>query len=164
MNCRNIHDQLPDVALGFTPASPEVQAHLAECRECAGTLDALRSTMSLLDEWTAPEPSQYWDVRMAARLREEQQKATASGWLQWFRRPALSVAAALCLVVGIGLYQVGRFMHAGDNPPMATMTLPHAPTGTAVSDLQFLDKNSDMLQNFEALDDIDGDADIDASN
>jgi hypothetical protein len=101
---------------------------------------------------------------MAARLREEQQKATASGWLQWFRRPALSVAAALCLVAGIGLYQVGRFLHAGDNPPMATMTLPHAPTGTAVADLQFLDKNSDMLQNFEALDDIDGDADIDASN
>jgi hypothetical protein len=74
------------------------------------------------------------------------------------------VAAALCLVAGIGLYQVGRLLHAGDNPPAAAMVLPHAPTGTAVSDLQYLDKNSDLLQNFDALDDIDGDADTDASN
>jgi hypothetical protein len=165
MNCRSIHDHLPDVALGIIPAPPEVEVHLAECRDCATALQALRSTMNLLDEWKAPEPSAYWDVRMAARLREEQQKAaSSSAWLQWFRRPALSVAAALCLVAGIGLYQVGRFLHAGDNPPVATMTLPHAPTGTAVSDLQYLDKNSDLLQNFDALDDIDGDADTDATN
>ena len=161
MNCRNIHDQLPDVALGLTPAPPEVEAHVAECRECATTLEALRATMNLLDEWKAPEPSPYWDVRMQARLREEQQKAT-SGWLQWFRRPALSLVAALSLVLGIGLYQIGRFMHESDNPPEAAAF--HAPTGTAVSDLQFLDKHSDLLQNFDALDDIDGDADTETSN
>jgi len=40
--------------------------------------------MNLLDEWKVPEPSPYWEVRMQARLREEQQKA-ASGWLQWLR-------------------------------------------------------------------------------
>jgi predicted anti-sigma-YlaC factor YlaD len=157
MNCRIIHDQLPDVALGITPAPPEVEAHLGECRECADTLQALRSTMSLLDEWSAPEPSPFWDVRMQARLREEQQRVT-TGWLQWFRRPALSVAAALCLVVGIGFYQAGRFLHEGDNPP-GIPTHISAPTGTAVSDLQYLDKNSDLLQNFDALDDMDGDAD-----
>jgi hypothetical protein len=39
-----------------------------------------------------------------------------------------------------------------------------APTGTAVSDLNYLDKNSDLLQNFDALDDMDGDADADTSN
>ncbi len=163
MNCRMIQDQLPDVALGITPAAPEVEVHLAECSECDAALQALRSTMNVLDEWTAPEPSPFWDVRMQARLREEQQRV-ASGWLQWFRRPALSVAVALSLVVGIGLYQAGRFLHVGDNPPAAEMVLPHAPTGTAVSDLQYLDKNSDLLQNFDALDDIDGDADTDASN
>jgi anti-sigma factor RsiW len=160
MNCRSIHDQLPDVALG-TPAPPEVEAHLAQCGECAQTLQAIRSTMNLLDEWTAPEPSPYWDVRMQARLREEQQKAP-SGWLQWFRRPAISVAAALSLVVGIGLYQAGRFMRNSQNPPMATVR--SVPTGTAVADLQFLDSHSDMLQNFDALDDLDGDDDADTNN
>jgi hypothetical protein len=163
MNCRTIHDQLPDVALGLTPVPPEVEIHLGECRECGETLEALRSTMNLLDEWTAPEPSAFWDVRMQARLREEQQKASA-GWLQWFRRPALSMAAALCLVVGIGFYQAGRFLHDGDNPPAVTMIHVVPPTGTAVADLQYLDKNSDLLQNFDALDDMDGDADTDASN
>ena len=119
--------------------------------------------MNLLDEWKAPEPSPYWDVRMQARLREEQQKA-ASGWLQWLRRPALSVAAALCLVVGIGLYQAGRFMQTGENPPEKQIVHVNAPTGTAVGDLQYLDKNSDLLQNFDALDAMDGDDDADSSN
>ena len=162
MNCRNIHDQLPDVALGLTPVPPEVEAHLGECRECADTLQALRSTMNLLDEWQAPEPSPYWDVRMQARLREEQQRASA-GWLQWFRRPALSVAAALGLVIGIGVIQMEHFLQQGDNPPIVALHIP-APTGTAVSDLQYLDKNSDLLQNFDALDDMDGDADAGAGS
>jgi predicted anti-sigma-YlaC factor YlaD len=162
MNCRNIHDQLPEVALGISPAPPEVEAHLAECRDCAGILQELRSTMSILDEWKAPEPSPFWDVRMQARLREEQQKASARG-LQWLRRPVLSVAAALCLVIGMGLYQVGRFMHEAGDPPAVAFHV-GAPTGTAVSDLQYLDKNSDLLQNFEALDDMDGDSDTNVSN
>jgi anti-sigma factor RsiW len=162
MNCRTIHEHLLDAALGNTAAPPEVEAHLAECRDCAGTVQSLRSTMSLLDEWKAPEPSPYWDVRMQARLREEQQKGSA-GWLQWFRRPALSVAAALSLVIGIGLYQAGRFMRQSDEPP-TPIVLVHAPTGTAVSDLQYLDKNSDLLQNFDALDDMDGDADDSSNN
>ena len=92
---------------------------------------------------------------MQARLREEQQKAS-TGWLQWFRRPALSVAAAFSLVIGIGLYQAGRFMRAGETPPTFHI---NAPTGTPVADLQYLDKNSDLLQNFDALDDMDGDDD-----
>jgi hypothetical protein len=158
MNCNTIQEQLPDVALGTAPVPPEVEAHLVSCRECADTLQALRSTMNLLDEWTAPEPSPFWDVRMQARLREEQQRASA-GWLQWLRRPALSVAAALCLVAGMGFYQVNRFMKAGDTREIAGFPAPPPPRGTAVSDLQFLDKNSDMLQNFDALDDMDGDAD-----
>jgi predicted anti-sigma-YlaC factor YlaD len=163
MNCKMIHDQLPDVALGGMPLPPEVTAHIGECSECADTLQALRSTMNVLDEWTAPEPSPYWDVRMQARLREEQQRAPG-GWLQWFRRPALSVAAALGLVIGIGVLQADRFLHQGDNTAPTQTAVTKPATGTAVSDLQYLDKNSDLLQNFDALDDMDGDADDSANN
>ncbi len=113
MNCRSIHEHLLDVAQGIVPAPPEVEVHLAECRDCAHTLQSLRSTMDLLDDWKAPEPSPFWDVRMQARLREEQQKASA-GWLQWFRRPVFSVAAALSLLIGIGFYQAERFMREGE--------------------------------------------------
>ena len=161
MNCKNIREVLPDAALAATVA-PEVEAHLAECPECAHTLESLRATMNLLDEWKAPEPSAYWDVRMQARLREEQQKAAVPrGWLYWLRRPALSVAAALCLVLGIGSYQAVRVMQETQAPPLPAYMTP--PTGTAVADLQYLEKNSDLLQNFDALDVLDGDDDANSN-
>lgn len=153
MNCRTIQELLPDVALGITPAPPEVDRHIGECPQCAETLTALRATMNLLDEWKAPEPSPFWDVRMQARLREEQQKSSR-GWLQWLRRPAISLAAALCLVVGIGGTYMVRLLQ--QEQPIVNVA-DRAPQGTAVSDLQFLEKNSDMLQNFDALDDLNGD-------
>lgn len=155
MNCKTIQEQLPDVALGSTPMAPELELHLGTCSECAETLQALRATMNLLDEWEAPEPSPYWDVRMQALLREEQQRQqnTTAGWLQWLRRPALSLAAALVLALGIGVTSMMRFLHQD------TTSAPLA-TGTAVSDLQYLDTHSDLLQNFTPLDDMDGDADI----
>ena len=118
--------------------------------------------MNLLDEWGAPEPSPFWDVRMQARLRSERQRASA-GWLQWFRRPALSLAAALSLVAGIGFYQVKRFLHEGGSSPVPITSIV-APAGTAVADLQYLDKYSDLLQNFDALDCMDGDADAGSAN
>jgi len=132
----------------------EMELHLGECSACAETLRALRATMDLLDEWEAPEPSPYWNVRMQARLREEQQRQQSpAGWLQWLRRPAISLAAALALALGVGVTQMMRFLHQDTNTVQLT-------TGTAVSDLQYLDKNSDLLHNFTALDDMDGDADI----
>jgi len=161
MNCRTIQEMLPDVALGVTPAPPEIDRHLGECAQCSETLEALRATMNLLDEWTAPEPSQYWDVRMQARLREEQQSAAPAGWLKWLRRPALTVAAALVLVAGVGTTYVARFMHQQQQENAA---VPQQVRGTAVSDLQYLEKNSDLLQNFDALDDLDGYSDDDSNN
>jgi predicted anti-sigma-YlaC factor YlaD len=154
MNCRTIQEQLPDAALGHAPMAAEVELHLGECSQCAETLQALRATMNLLDEWEAPEPSPYWNVRMQARLREEQQQRQSSaGWLQWLRRPAITLTAALALAAGVGLTSMMRFLHQDTSAVQLN-------TGTAVSDLQYLDKNSDLLQNFTALDDIDGDADI----
>lgn len=163
MNCKIIREQLPDVALAASAVPPDMEAHLAGCQECAHVLESLRATMSLLDEWKAPEPSPYWDVRMQARLREEQQKAAAPhGWLYWLRRPALSLTAALCLVVGIGSYQAYRIMHTPETAQNQPVHMA-APTGTAVADLQYLESNHELLQNFDALDDLDGD-DGDSAN
>ena len=71
---------MPDLAAGLTAVTPEIKAHLDSCGECAGKLEAFRQTMSLLDEWQAPEPSPYFDVRLNARLREERQRK-ATCWL-----------------------------------------------------------------------------------
>ncbi len=150
MNCNDIREQLVDVAGGAaTPA--EVQTHLHSCTACTQTLDDMRKTMALLDEWQAPEPSPYFDVRLQARLREEKQKASAS-WLDWFRKPVLGFAAVLLIAAGVGLYEYdtsGTQNHGQPGPPQISR-------GTAVGDLTFLDKNSDVLQDFDALDALDG--------
>jgi len=150
MNCIEIHEQLVDVAGGVeTPL--EVQNHLHGCTACTQALEQMRKTMTLLDEWQAPEPSPYFDVRLQARLREEQRKGAAS-WLDWFRKPALGFAAVLLIAAGVGLYEYNET----PNRPGTPVSPVQISRGTAVGDLQFLDKNSDILQDFDALDELDG--------
>ncbi len=151
MNCNDIREQLVDVACG-SPAPAEVGEHLRNCAGCVKKVDEMRKTMALLDEWQAPEPSPYFDVRLQARLREEKQKATA-GWLDWLRKPVLGVIAAVLLVAAVGLFENGLSEHP------ATQEQVVISRGTPVGDLQFLDKNSDILQNFDALDALDGTVD-----
>jgi predicted anti-sigma-YlaC factor YlaD len=143
MKCTGMGEHLMDVAAGL-PAEPQVEEHLRACPACAEQLESLRSTMSLLDEWQAPEPSPYFNTRLEARLREE--AARSHGWLQWLRKPALAGAMAALLLVGTLLYSPW----GGDKfqPP------PVPPPGTAVADLQDLDKNHDLFANFDLLDDL----------
>ena len=79
MKCNETRELMPDLAAGLTAVTPEVKAHLDSCAECAGKLEAFRQTMSLLDEWQAPEPSPYFDVRLQARLREEERAKQSAG-------------------------------------------------------------------------------------
>src|ERR1700720_4085798 len=103
MTCDEIRDKMPDVAAGVTAATAEESKHLARCDACAGKLEEFRQTMALLDEWQAPEPSPYFDVRLQARLREERAKPQVS-WLHWFRRPVLAAALTLLLGIGVGMF------------------------------------------------------------
>src|SRR5712692_8256755 len=99
MKCTEINELLPDLAAGLSAAAPEVNDHLRSCVACTGTLAEFRKTMALLDEWQAPEPSPYFDVRLQARLREEAAKQPA-GWWAWARRPAMLLALAVAIVAG----------------------------------------------------------------
>ncbi len=142
MQCTEYKEKLFDVVTG--DAEPEVKAHFTSCTECASELESMRKTMAVMDEWQAPQDtSPYFMTRLMARVREEGAKsAEERGWLTWFRRPAFALSLAAVLVAGIALFRPGN--DAG---------VPQAHT-CAVNDLQFLDKNSDVLQNLEVLDDI----------
>ena len=85
MKCEQICERMTEVAAGFRECTADESSHLATCMGCAEQLKALRSTMSLLDEWQVPEPSPYFDTRLEARLREEMAKPQA-GWFRigWF--------------------------------------------------------------------------------
>jgi hypothetical protein len=147
MKCEEIRERVLDVAAGRSEPTEEESNHLASCAACAQQLKSIRSTMSLLDEWQTPEPSPYFDVRLQARLREEMAKPQA-GWLHWFRRPVL--AAALTVIMGVG---IGLFFARGNGPVPPRPAV--AEVGSAVSDLQTLEKNNEMYADFELLDDLD---------
>ncbi len=149
MKCDDIRELMPDLAAGIDAPTPEIREHLRTCGECALMLEEFRQTMALLDEWQVPEPTPYFDVRLQARLREEQQKAHAS-WFDWFRKPVLGAAAALLIAAAIGLMQT----HDAGSKPGPTSPAQYV-AGTAAGDLQFLDKNSEVLQDFDALDALD---------
>jgi hypothetical protein len=149
MKCDEIRERIPDVAAGFSQTTTDEGKHLESCGTCAEQLKAMRATMALLDEWQAPEPSPYFDVRLQARLREEMAKPQP-GWLHWFRRPVLAAALTVLLGVSVGLF-VTRGSGVYKHQEEASIT---EPPGTAVSDLQALDKNHDMYSDFELLDDL----------
>jgi hypothetical protein len=110
----------------------------------------MKQTMSLLDEWKAPEPSPFFDTRMQALLREEKAKAAQKqSWIfDWFRKPVLTAAAAVALVVGAGVYAVVQNAHQ-----QADQSNVVAQGDPAIKDLQTLDKDQDVINNFAALDD-----------
>jgi hypothetical protein len=160
MKCDEIIERIPDVAAGLSPLTTDESKHLAGCNTCTEQLKSMKATMALLDEWQVPEPSPYFDVRLQARLREEMAKPQA-GWLHWFRRPALAGALTVIMGIGVGVLFT-RSSGRGPRPPIAEVTAPAAP-GSAVSDLQTLDKNHDMYSDFELLDDLDVQQDVAAN-
>jgi hypothetical protein len=158
MKCNEVCELMPDLAAGLDAVTPEVNQHLESCAGCAAKLNEFRQTMALLDEWQAPEPSPYFDVRLHARLREEAALQTV-GWWQWVRKPAMAISLAVVMVVSI------TFLHtdAGWNPTSDGRRAMVAEPGTAVGDLQALDKNNELYSDFELLDDLQVQNDVDAN-
>lgn len=157
MTCNDIRELMPDLAAGLSAANPEVETHIHSCGGCAGQLEEFRKTMALLDEWTAPEPSPYFDTRLRARLREEM-AAPAKGWHAWFRKPALALSLAVLMVLSISLIRTDR-----ENHPVGKMATIVGDPGTAVGDLQALDKNNELYSDFDLLDDLQVQKDVNAN-
>jgi hypothetical protein len=151
MKCQEFRDLILDAMEGSLSAEKaQWEQHRSACTACAEEWRTMSATSALLDEWRAPEPSPYFDVRLQAHLREEAARP-ASGWraLLGFR-PSRTFAAAtlaILIVAGVGLYEVGDRGTAGNQ--QATVQK----EGTAVSDLQALDKDADL---YATLDNLEG--------
>jgi predicted anti-sigma-YlaC factor YlaD len=156
MKCKEISAVMPDLAAGLSAASPEMNEHLNGCALCRGQFEEFRQTVALLDQWQTPEPSPYFDVRLMARIREEQAKPT--GWLSWVRKPALVASLAVLMVMSVALFRTDAgYRHGVESGPVAALP------GSAVGDLQALDKNSDLYSDFELLDDLQVQQDVSAN-
>ena len=170
MNCNQIRERLPDLAAGMDASTrePEVEKHIASCAGCAAHLRDLQKTMALLDEWQAPEPSPYFDTRLQSRLREEMARPASgwlgAGWLNWRRRPAW--AMSLAAVIFAGALLVGSKSYISQTEAIATkppsLGLPVQP-GTAVGDLQALERNDELYADFDVLDELQVQDDVTAN-
>jgi len=157
MKCHEVYERMPDLAICTDVISPEVEEHLRSCAACAGKLEQVRQTITLLDEWRVPEPSPYFGVRVRARLREE--ASQSGGWWQWIRKPALAVSLAMLLVMSITLFRTD----AGRYDKQMADTVFVAEPGTAVGDLQALERNNDLYSDFDLLDDLAVQQDVNAT-
>ena len=152
MNCKTCQSALPDLLLDTQSATAiAARVHLSGCDACRAELESLQATFDLLDGWHAPEPSPFFDQKLAVRLREVQATAPAS-WLERAQdylllntgrmfRPAIAGAMALVLLVGGGtVADVSGVFHA--KPVQASAT---------VQDLQILDRNDQAIQTMDQL-------------
>ncbi len=160
MNCTICQTSLPDLLLDRTaPANAAALEHLAACTACNDQFRALRATFDLLDYWQAPEPSPYFDQKLAVRIREAQ-AAPPAGWLERMRarllfntgrqfRPALAGALALVVLLAGGTAADLSLVHPGRG----------SQASATVNDLQILDKNAQALQTMDQLLQDDGSGD-----
>jgi hypothetical protein len=102
---------------------------------------------------------------MQARLREEMARPHAA-WLSWLHRPAWAMSLAAVVFVGaltVGVSNKSYFVELGaipTNPP--ALGQPVQP-GTAVGDLQALDKNDELYADFDMLDELQVQDDVTAN-
>jgi hypothetical protein len=152
MNCKTCKSHLPDLLLhdGYEAAHPEIAAHLKACESCANELTELRSTMSLMDAWVAPEPSPYFDSRLRARVREAAEAQPEGLFERMYafltfstgRQLRSAVAGALLLAVLGGGGSFAGFEIANHSQPQPSAT---------VNDLKILDNNAQAYQQMDQL-------------
>ena len=152
MNCKTCNAHLPDLLLdaGYEAAHPEIVAHLKECESCAKELAELRATFAVMDEWTAPEPSPYFDSKLRARVREAAE-AQPEGLLErlyafltfstgFQMRSAMAGVLMLVLLLGGGSFAGFEYANRSQPQPSAT-----------VNDLKILDNNAQAYQQMDQL-------------
>jgi hypothetical protein len=159
MNCKATKAHLADLLLDPAAATPAAREHVAACADCGKELHDLQAIMLAMDAWEAPEPTPYFDTRLAALLREERENPPASLWERMrtrlrygsnlHLRPIAAGALALLLMMGGG---TAVWVQHGTRPPTPQES-------ATVHDLQLLDGNAQVYQQLNSLDaDMDDDS------
>jgi hypothetical protein len=158
MECKDCKAEFAELLLveDYETQHAGLSAHLASCAGCAQELTELRATFALMDSWTAPEPSPYFDSKVMVGLREAEAAAPAGFWerIRTFvtystgrgLRPVMAGALALVMIAGGGGALIE--LHQTAVTPSAT-----------VNDLKILDNNEQAIQQVDQLLDDSGSSD-----
>ncbi len=135
----------------------EIGAHIGECAECRGEVQAQRAVWDALDTWTPVEVSGDFDARLYARIAAEQ---SGPAWVRWLRRtfqPATPMlwGKAVWWKAGVSLAAAGAALSLA-------LLIGHVPNRTEVIEQKATVAKSvpasedvDLQQVQQALDDLD---------
>ncbi|HEU5342358.1 hypothetical protein [Edaphobacter sp.] len=152
MICQDCKSALPDLLLDpAAAANRAAREHMESCAQCREEFRELEATFALLDAWQAPEPSPYFDQKLAVQLREAAAEPPA-GWFERVKtrlmfntgrqfRPAMAGALALVLLVGGGTFADLSLGHHQATPQVSA----------TVNDLRIIDTNDQALQTMDML-------------
>jgi anti-sigma factor RsiW len=144
----------------------EVRTHLAACVACARVAEEYRRLDAALDDWTAAEPSPWFDARVRARV------ASGEANVPWFgfgkvRAVTAVVAAAVVILAAVVVFhhqQVVENHHsvvsqqqAEPNPPIAKPSEPtEALRQPLPADEQLkMDENLSLLEDYDVVSNFD---------
>ena len=133
----------------------EAEKHLAICGACRLRVNEFRAVSGLLDELPVIEPSPAFDARVHALVAAEPVKQSWWAWLKVSPRIAFAASALLLAAFWLGFYSGPATPPVPLNPDVADAQM--------LQDLPVLEDH-DLLQNFEPLKDLPGQADDDSDN
>ena len=152
MLCKEIKDEIFEAALSGAAPGDSARAHMLGCAACESEYKSMLSTMNVLDTWTTPEPSPYFDVRFRARLREVKEQEQRNRFARWFEKIGIRqltwkpiAATGFALVLAVGVYI--------ETPGNVIKKRPVVEAACPVVDLQALDNNQQELNELQDLED-----------
>jgi hypothetical protein len=152
-DCKTCRAALPDLLMdsGYAEVHPEAAEHIVGCGECRTEFIELRRTYALLDEWSAPEPSPYFDAKLRVRLREAAAAGPEGLWerMRSFLMfstgrhlgPAMAGVLGFALLLGGGTF-AGMYRHQAPHVQAASPT---------IDDLKIMNNNAQALQQMDQL-------------
>ncbi len=154
----------------------EVRSHVANCADCRRAAEEYRKVDAALDDWSAAEPSSWFDARVRARVASSAQKE--SGLFGFGRLRAL-VAGAASVVLIVGMLVVVHRRHSVQSfQPVASQQMPQPgavtpqPPQTVEAEKQPLpaaeqlkmDENLSVLEDFDVVSNFDALSELPQAN
>jgi len=146
-----------------------VRRHLAGCADCARLANKYRGLDAALDDWSAVEPSPWFDAKVRARIAASDQKKRGLFGFGGVRALAAGMAA-LALIVAL----VVVFSHRSvveNQQPVAVTASPHQPVSAEAARQPLpaeeqlrMDENLRVLEDYEVVANFDALSELPQAN
>ena len=158
MTCLHRNKQGTQILLEYCAGTldPEqagaIESHARECASCRELIASQKNLWSVLDELPAPEISADFDVRLYARIAQEDAQPAWRAWWNrisfdgWTWKPALAgVAAAAVLAVGLSFYMPSFYARVTNAPQTQNASPQIRPDSVDVEQLDVTLQDLEML-------------------